>query len=467
MTITSTRTTGSIHSALPVERLTTDDDLFVRMEHALGLGVVNQCVWQLPTRLDEDAFSRLGERLCAGRASRLVARRPPPARDAWRYTPTAGSVEFFTETVRAENIAAWVDAQAQFALNSVSGPSWRLSAAHSDGIGTYVSFTAAHAIGDGATLITAIVEALSGTAYDTDVDLPALVSDVSDGAGTAARAARAAVSSVVASMRDASPRGSARPQPVHAPSESATPTSTVATTSAGAARGTEPGLPPSVIVTVNREEALRVAAERNGTLNSLFVGLMVGILDKAGIASPGDVVPVSIPVSQHREDDRRANATTGVTAHIRLDDNRYTDLSEIRDACKAAYRSLDSQPGPIAAMSTVAQALGDRAVRRLAGGTSTPLCVASNVGRVNPLFASFGTDRPGVTAMRAVTTDTAGLAGHAGGISGWLCTGDEVLTLAVSSLNPSRINDRDSLRALIATEFASWELTETDWGICE
>lgn len=467
MTTTSTRTTGSIHSALPVERLTTDDDLFVRMEHALGLGVVNQCVWQLPTRLDEDVFSRLGERLCAGRASRLVARRPPPARDAWRYTPTAGSVEFFTETVRAENVAAWVDAQAQFALNSVSGPSWRLSAAHSDGIGTYVSFAAAHAIGDGATLITAIVEALSGTAYNTDVAMPDLVSDLSDGAGTAARAARAAASSVVATLRDASPRGSARPQPSRAPSPSPAPTGAVATTSAGRAAGTEAGIPPSVIVTVDREEALRVATERNGTLNSLFVGLMVGILDKAGLASSGDVIPVSIPVSQHREDDRRANATTGVTAHIRLDSNRYTDLSEIRDACKAAYRTLDARPGSMAAMSTVAQALGDRAVRRLAGGMSTPLCVASNVGRVNPLFASLHTGHTGVTAMRAVTTDTAGLAGHAGGISGWLCTGDEVLTLAVSSLNPSRINDRDSLRALVATEFASWRLTETEWGICK
>ncbi|NKY92353.1 hypothetical protein [Gordonia sputi] len=466
MTITSARTNGSMHSALPVERLTTDDDLFVRMEHALGLGVVNQCVWQLPTRLDAEAFARLGERLCAGRASRLVARRPPPIRDAWRYTPTAGSVEFFTDTVSADDVAAWIDTQARFALDSVSGPSWRLSAAHSDGIGTYVSFTAAHAIGDGATLITAITEALSDNTYDTDVEMPDLASDLSDGVKTAARAAHAAASSVVASLRTALPRGSAHTQPARVPPQT-TVTTTAGPTSTGATTGTEPGLPPSVIVTVDREHASKIAAERNGTPNSLFVGVMIGLLEKAGIASSGDIVPVSIPVSRHRDDDRRANATTGVTAHIRLDVNRYIDLSEIRDACKAAYRTLDAQPGPIAAMSTVAQALGDGAVRRLAGGMSTPLCVASNVGRVDPLFASLGTGGLGVTAMRAVTTDTAGLAGHAGGISGWLCSGDEVLTLAVSSLNPAMINDRSSLRALVAAEFASWNISEKDWGSCE
>ncbi|WP_287004847.1 MULTISPECIES: hypothetical protein [Gordonia] len=465
MTITSTRTTGSMYSALPVERLTTDDDLFVRMEHALGLGVVNQCVWQLPTRLDEEAFARLGERLCAGRASRLVARRPPPIRDAWRYTPTAGSVEFFTDKVNPEDVAAWIDTQARFALNSVSGPSWRLSAAHSDGIGTYVSFTAAHAIGDGATLITAIMEALSENVYATDVEMPDLASDLSDGVKTAARAAHAAASSVVASLRTGLPRGSAHTQPEHA--RPRTTVTTAAPTNTGATTGTEPGLPPSVIVTVDREHASKIATERNGTPNSLFVAVMVGLLDRAGMASSGDIVPVSIPVSRHRDDDRRANATTGVTAHIRLDVNRYTDLSEIRDACKAAYRTLDAQPGPMAAMSTVAQALTDGAVRRLAGGMSTPLCVASNVGRVDPLFASLGTGGPGVTAMRAVTTDSAGLAGHAGGISGWLCSGDEVLTLAVSSLNPAMINDRSSLRALVAAEFASWNISETDWGTCE
>ncbi|MDL9945981.1 hypothetical protein QSJ19_10340 [Gordonia sp. ABSL11-1] len=38
-------------------RLTPDDDLFVRMEHALRLPVVNQCVWHLNRDVDPEALA--------------------------------------------------------------------------------------------------------------------------------------------------------------------------------------------------------------------------------------------------------------------------------------------------------------------------------------------------------------------------------------------------------------------------
>ncbi len=70
-----------------VDRLTADDDLFVRMDVILGLPVVNQTLWRFPGTVDIDAFASLAEKLRRGRLSRLVATHRGPGRAHWRYTP--------------------------------------------------------------------------------------------------------------------------------------------------------------------------------------------------------------------------------------------------------------------------------------------------------------------------------------------------------------------------------------------
>lgn len=448
--------TGATHSrstgqgTRPVERLTTDDDLFVRMEHALGLGVVNQCLLHLRSGVDPVAFARFGERLCGGRASRLVVRRPPPCRDAWRYTPTAGSVEFLPESVPSAHATAWADRQATFALDSVSGPSWRLAAAQcADGPGTYVSFIATHATGDGRTQVTAIADALAGADYDTDIAAPCVFSDLSDGVRTAFRAARAALRAATAERSGRSPSDAAStPRP------------------ATVTQHSDERLPASAMVTMDHAEFVHAAQVRGGSVNSLFVAMMVGLLERSGMISPDDVVPVSLPMSSGQQDDRRANATTGATAHVRVDDERYSDLSPIRRACRDAYAAIESTTNAVTTLSTIAQALGDGTVRRLAAGMSTPLCLASNVGALTPAFASLGTDRPGEVVMRAMTSNPTGLRGHEGGISGWLCISGDIVSLAVSTLDPRLVGGSAGMRSLVGAECAAWELRESDWGTC-
>lgn len=446
---TNRSTTTSIR---PVERLTTDDDLFVRMEHALGLGVVNQCLWHLAGSLDPVVFARIGERLCSGRASRLVARRPPPCRDTWRYTPTAGSVEYLTESVPSADATTWADRQAAFTLDSVSGPSWRLSAARcADGPGTYISFIATHATGDGRTQMTAIADALAQAQYDTDVAAPGVISDLSDGVRTAFRAARAAV-------RVATAKGSGRP---------ARDAASVHQHDATVTKYSDERLPASAMVTLDHAKFVDAARTRGGSLNSLFVAIMVGILERGGMTSAGDVVPVSVPVSRARDDDRRANATTGATAHVRVDDERYTDLTAIRRACRDAYTAMESTTNSVTTLATIAQALGDGTVRRLAAGMPTPLCLASNVGTLTPAFAALGTDRPGDVIMRAVTNNPKGLRGHEGGVSGWLCVSGDTVGLAVSALDPRLVGGSAGIRRLVDLECARWRLHESSWGTCE
>lgn len=441
-------TAGGMAPAPPVERLSTDDDLFVRMEHALGLGVVNQVLWWLDGRLDGAAFTALAAGLRQGRLSRLVRRRPPPCRDRWSYTPTAGLAVFETESITAGGESTWARQQVDAPVNSVDGPAWRLSAAYSeDGTHTLVSLVVAHAVADGWAVVTAVEEAITQIAFPVGSGRRLVLSDIADGASTLLTAVGAAGAMALGGMRPSAQ--SAAPPTTQRPATVADDADTAAV---------------STFAMIDAEKFRRVAAERNGTTNSLFVAIMVGVLVRAGLAAPGDCVPISLPVSVHSPGDRLANATTGTTALITVTDDRFRNLSAIRAACKAAYSTVGAGAGAVSRTMLVAQALGDGLVRRLAAGMSTPLCVASNLGDVSADFTSLGTDLGATILMRAVPQRASGvLASNSGGISGWLCSSGDVTTMATTALDPARIPDEHTLRTVVAAELGDWSLSEVGW----
>ncbi|QTI68784.1 hypothetical protein [Gordonia polyisoprenivorans] len=426
------------------ERLGTDDDLFIRMEHALGLGVINQGLWRFDGRLDPDVLSALATRLRYGRLSRLARRRPPPVRDRWHYTPAAGMTHFEDEPVAEGDAVAWARRQAERGVDSVAGPAWRLTAAYSaDRRTTFVSLIAAHAVADGWSMVTAVEEAVLGTDYAVTTERVGALDDVVDGVRTAARAARAAgrlIAGTVGSRRGPTPTGPVRP----------------------------PGLiaedPCGILLSIPADDYARAFARAQGSANALFVAIMVGLLAEAGIVGPDDVVPVSIPVSMHPDGDRRANATTGTTAQIRVSDDRYHDLTAIRAACKEAYRSVHTGTSTMGHLSQVAQALGDRPVRRLAANGSTPMCLASNLGELSPEFCSLGSGLDAEIAVRAFTGRPAGTADFGGGVSGWFGVGPRAIGLAVTSLDPRLAADDAALAVLVRAELKRWELEASEWG---
>ncbi|WP_036960450.1 hypothetical protein, partial [Promicromonospora kroppenstedtii] len=53
-------------------RLTYDDDLFLRTRRVLGVAVVNQTVWRIPAPLDLDALRALHRALAEGPLQRVV-----------------------------------------------------------------------------------------------------------------------------------------------------------------------------------------------------------------------------------------------------------------------------------------------------------------------------------------------------------------------------------------------------------
>lgn len=433
-----------------VDRLTADDDLFVRMDVILGLPVVNQTLWQFPGDVDVEAITALGEKLRHGRLSRLVGTHPGPGRAYWRYTPDAGRVDVLTDPVPAGAEQSWGRDQADAPLDIENGPAWRLTIARTaDEASVLVSLTISHVIADGGTGAVAVIEALHGIDYRLG-DEPDLVSNVRDAAdllwtagGTAFRMWRASRSAAA----PASPvRVTGRPAPD-------TDMSTVETA-------------PNVTVLIPLADFAGAAQTRGGTDNSLFAALMVGILERCGRVSPGDVVPVSLPVSSRTLDDRRANASSGATAFVEVAPERYEDLTAVRKACKEAYGRLAAGSGAVAQRAVVLQALTESMTRRLAANVTTPLCLASNVGHAPEEFATLGTGKHGALSIRAVTAtdDPSRLRDRKGGISGWLAIDDGHVMFSVSSLDPARIPDAATLRTLVDDELGAWGISGKPWG---
>ncbi|MEL4164657.1 hypothetical protein MTQ16_07350, partial [Corynebacterium bovis] len=239
------------------------------------------------------------------------------------------------------------------------------------------------------------------------------------------------------------------------------------------------GLLPTIAVEVDGPRFAAAAAAAGGTTNTLFAAVTLGVLAASGRVADGATVPVSLPVSLRGDHDLRANATSGATAHVVVSPDRYTDLTPIRAASKAGFRRITAgEFSAVDAMTRIAQALPDGVVRRLAGTASTPLCLASNLGVVDPLFASLGGPDQGRTAIRSVSVpdgaadrDTDGGDGPAadgdllrsGGISAWATLAGTRLSLCFTALDTSLIPDEDRLTALVSAELDRWDVPATRW----
>ncbi|MCR5977726.1 hypothetical protein GDN83_08235 [Gordonia jinghuaiqii] len=432
-----------------VDRLTADDDLFVRMDVILGLPVVNQTLWRFPGTTDVDAIASLAEKLRHGRLSRLVARHRGPGRAYWRYTPDAGDLSVQTDPVPVGEEEAWGRAQADAPLDVVNGPAWRLAVARTaDDSSVLVSLIISHVIADGGTGAVAVIEAVHGLDYAPGAT-PGLVDNVRDAADLLWTAGRTAFGMWRAGR--AGPPAS----PVRVTA------GTLPTTDLSAAETA-----PNVTVLIPLADYTAAATARGGTDNSLFAALMVGILERCGRVSAGDVVPVSLPVSSRTLDDRRANATSGATAFVEVLPGRYDDLTDVRVACKDAYGRLSANSGAVAQRAVVLQALSDSVTRRLTANVTTPLCLASNVGQVPDEFATLGTEQRAAVSIRAITAtkDLTRLRDRKGGISGWFAINADHVMFSISSLDPVRLPDVAAVRTLVDDELAAWGLRGTSWG---
>ncbi|MEL4162626.1 hypothetical protein [Corynebacterium bovis] len=522
-----------------ITRLTSDDALFVVMERVLGVPVTNQLIWRLPAPqedaagdpagddhaagarsatgadgrarhgarpVDDAAVAELGAALRRGRLARLVRRSHGPTRDRWVYDAGAGLVRTGLPTVPAGGEGRWIRDQLQLRLDSVAGPAWALTTAPTADGGRLVSLSFSHVIADGLGAVTAVVEALTGREAEAALPAgpgPTVAASLRDAASLVGDAAVSAVRLVRSSLRagrggtgddgaaeggtaEAAPHTAASPSvPAAAADDSAdSPAAALSAADASTPRTdspavAHPGLLPTIAVEVDGPRFAAAAASAGGTTNTLFAAVTLGVLAASGRVTDGETVPVSLPVSLRGDHDLRANATSGATAHVVVSPDRYTDLTPIRAASKAGFRRITAgEFSAVDAMTRIAQALPDGVVRRLAGTASTPLCLASNLGVVDPLFASLGGPDQGRTAIRSVSVpdgaadgDTDGGDGPAadgdllrsGGISAWATLAGTRLSLCFTALDTSLIPDEDRLTALVSAELDRWDVPATRW----
>ena len=457
-----------------VERLTYDDDLFLRMECVLGVPVVNQIVWRFDSAVPLDALESMWQLLATGPLDRSVRRSAVPgARDGWITARTPADPVVIGHAIARDGIDLWIENEAAVTLDPIDGPAWRLSATSVDGGGTVVSLVGSHVVGDGGALTSAAAAALAGRATPDDFvrggldHVPprsSVRADIADGVGQIGAAlsgvARALGRTAVDAVRsrtssDEVAAGSTAPGP--------TPSRALAVTAAREGKW----VPSTVVVDCASGDWAAAAASRGGSSNSLLVAVVLGILTASGRVGPQDRVRVALPVSTRTPGDSRANATSGVSIHVDGGQGYRDDLTAIRASSKQAFTDqADSTVTSVfELLKPLMQVLPDVVVAKLAASGSAPLCLCSNLGDRGARLRTIGGVDAAAVAMRSITqnTDVALLRRTAGGVSAWWNDSGDRATLCVTGLDPDAFPSKEHLRGLVEAEYTNWGLTPEFW----
>lgn len=440
-------------------RLTYDDEVFLRSTLVLGTPVINQTVWRFAERVDEEQARDFVAKIAAGPFNRRVRRsKVPGARPSWVVSERAHGLVLNDRVIDPDEIQDWADAQTDLPLDPLEGPLWAISLAHvSDGT-SVMSHVNEHTVSDGVLKFDATLAALRGEdppVLPGPVDEPAgLRADLADARAMARAAARGVREARRLAKRPApvldAQRSEDRPVPAPRPGDD------------------EPFEAPQVLVDCPAAQWREVAARHGGTANSLLIAVTTEILLAAGLARSGEPVKVSIPVSLRGPGDWRSNATSGVSIAVPTTaDGRVEELGTVRARTKSELAALadGTRRDDLAPLKPALQMLPDAAVKAYAKGLTSPLCLASNLGVIDPLYlAPFG--HP-VSSMVLRSVGKGGtknqLRRMRGGVTTWWADVGEVCNLTVVGMDPDAFPDRAALRAVVERVYHRWGLAPTFW----
>ncbi|TYL46270.1 hypothetical protein FXB39_14030 [Nocardioides sp. BGMRC 2183] len=456
---------GGERGWLPVDharanRLTYDDDLFLRARRVLGMPVINQILWRFPGEVATDRIEAFHRGLAASPWNRLaVPGRVPGARPRWvRGVPSALRVE--TEPVPDHAVLEWGEGRASVQLDPVLGPTWEMTIARTVGGETLLSVVAGHEVCDGGSVLATIIAAAEG---DPQRVLPVDGAQVRrrDDLRDALHLGREALRGLGRVRR--SPAPVTDPEVLTSERQAAQP--------ARGGPGAQPYRPASIAVTSEAAAWHRIAAEHGGSANTLLIALVVEVLTTARRVPPGASLKVALPVDTRGADDLRSNATTGVSIVVDTDNvdgvGRVQDLARIRARSKEAFAGLaaGTRVDPLEPLKPLVQLLPDPLVRRLAGGSAVPLCLCSNLGRLPAAFqAPLGVPASAVL-MRSVTQNVTPdlMRSRRGGITAWWNEHGPDVTLGLLGMDPDHWPDAATLRQDVATVYRRWGLEPRFW----
>jgi hypothetical protein len=442
-------------------RLTYDDDLFLRSRRVLGIGVVNQTVWRFDRPIDVDRVDGLRMGLAGGPLARAVRHSPVPgARDRWVAAPDARPVHVEPRAVAPDEVLAWADDRADVDLDPERAPAWELSTAATTEGGAVLSLLTSHVVCDGG----AHIASLTAAARGVDIGRLPVEHDrgsLRDDLGDALRQLRGAAHGTLAAARTA--RARVDPGDAQTSGQAAVPP--------GRAGDDGPFRPATVVVDCDAAQWERAARRQGGTANALLVAITVEVLLASGRVRPGRPVRVALPVSLRGERDLRSNATSGVSidvdASVVDDVGRVPDLAAIRSRSRREFSALadGSRRDSLTPLKPLLQMLPDRAVALLARGMTAPLCLCSNLGELPAEFASpVGVPATSVL-MRSVTQGVtpAMMRRTRGGLNSWWSRHGSTVTLGVLGVDPDHFGSHDELGRLVHEVCGRWEIDVRPW----
>ncbi|WP_330182974.1 hypothetical protein OHB26_04490 [Nocardia sp. NBC_01503] len=464
--MSSTATARPIRFASPtpvrLNRLTADDDLFLKLHSLYGNALVNQLAWRFDEPVDAVVLERFHAHLAHGFLSRRVRTTAVPFARPW-WVPAARSIplDIGSEPVAEDGVLDWFFDQSRVEFDPAVGRVWRLSAAPTAAGGMLLSLVTSHVGADGGAVLYAVGDALdrleTGAPVDTATSSGRLVGNTprtglyrrhfADALGQL-RSAASGIRAAVAARSVQEPARNPRPA--------------------------EPALvlpdrhtAASLVVEVGLVEWNSVAAAHRGTANGLMVGVAVGILGRSGRIADGSEVRVDIPHSMRVPDDPRGNATTGLPIAVPYRAGELTDLARVRAAIKTAARAY-ADPATTPALQhlqPVQMMLPRFVLDRFSRTAKAPECLCTNLGETGQSVASFAGVRARSVLMRPVVcvNDTELFRRVEVGLNlSWSSDGATV-TLAATGADPDRFPTRDSLRECVAREFAAWGLRPVFW----
>ncbi|MFE3190942.1 hypothetical protein ACFXHA_18160 [Nocardia sp. NPDC059240] len=446
-----------------LNRLTADDDLFLKLHDLYGTALVNQLAWRFDEPLEPAVLQRFHDQLASGFLARRVRSTSVPfARPWWVAADGSQPLAYQAEPVAESGVLDWLFAQSRVEFDPLSGRVWRLSAAPTTEGGTLVSLVTSHVSSDGGAVLYAVGDALrrleSGDTPDPATSSGRLVgttpatglwrAHLADGLGQL-RAAALSLRAAYAARDVREPERNPRPEQPRRllPDEYSA---------------------ADVVVEVDAAEWNAVAAAHDGTANGLMVGVAVGILGRAGRVPDGAAARVDIPHSMRGVDDPRGNATTGLPIAVTYRKGERTDLRAVRTAIKQAARAY-ADPATTPALQhlqPVQQMLPTFVLGYFSRTAKAPECLCTNLGETGQGVVTIAGVRARSVLMRPVvcTGATELFRRLEIGLNlSWSSDG-ETVTLAITGADPDRFPSRAALREYIVDEFESWGLRPRFWS---
>ena len=430
------------------------DQTFFRIERAAGVTNVIQCVWVYDRPVGIDGLRQFQHQLQRGQLSRRIERSPLPfGRHRWVSPGGQPELEIVESPRPREEFDAWLNEQANTAIDVEHGPGWHLAVLPFIDGGAGVSLVASHCLTDGVGLCEAVADAAGGS--DNAMSWPAagsrprgqaLREDARQTVRDIPEIGRAVAAAARFVRHNLGRAGSATPTP--APAAGADERITV----------------PTATIFVDADEWDARAHSLGGTSNTLLEALAARLAQRVGRVTADGSVTLTMPVNQRTAGDTRANAITNVD--ITVDPApATTDLREIRAATKQALIRSQEQPDErwtlLPLVPLVPQRLGQLWVG-VATNSATSVG-ASNVGMVNPAVnRPDGTDADHF-AMRSLGLGMTTTTMHQLGGMLFLLSGRAHGRVFVSivAYQPDRPNSNDHLQQRLSSVLSEFSLTAT------